>query len=223
NGKYSFIFKNHLDRVANFFSSLKTPDGDPIPFIFRPWHEMDGGWFWWGATLCTPDELKELFRFTIEYLRNEKGLSNMLVAYSPDRDFYSEAEYLTWYPGDDFVDIVAMDNYHDLEGKNGLKEAVEKLRIVADYAKKTGKVAALSETGFNKLGETHWFTEHLWPVLNAPEVQGKIAYTLVWRNYNLRHFFLPPPEHPAAADFKKFTQEEKIWLLTDRQKFIGKK
>lgn len=219
NGKYSFIFKNHLDQVARFFSSLKTPDGEPIPFIFRPWHEMDGGWFWWGSTLCTPDQLKELFRYTIEYLRDEKGLTNMLVAYSPDRNFTTEEEYLTWYPGDDIVDIIAMDNYYDLEKDNTLAEAAEKLKIVAQYAEKTNKVAALSETGFNKLGETQWFTKRLWEVLNHRDLQGKIAYAMVWRNHNLEHFFLPPPEHPAAEDFKKFTQKENIWLLSDWQAY----
>jgi mannan endo-1,4-beta-mannosidase len=81
-GSHHEAFKKQLDKVAAFFQSLKTKEGKQVPFIFRPWHEMDGGWFWWGSTLCTPDEFKELFRFTIEYLRDEKGL-DFLSAYSP--------------------------------------------------------------------------------------------------------------------------------------------
>ena len=43
-----------LKKVSDFILSLKTNDGKLIPVIFRPWHEMNGGWFWWGANSCTP-------------------------------------------------------------------------------------------------------------------------------------------------------------------------
>ena len=58
-----------LNRVARFILSLKTSDGKPIPVIFRPWHEMSGGWFWWGKDSCTPEEYQKLYRRTIDHLR----------------------------------------------------------------------------------------------------------------------------------------------------------
>jgi len=111
-GKYHEEFKQQLDKVADFFHGLKNKEGQPIPFIFRPWHEMDGNWFWWGSKQCTPEEFQQLFAFTVNYLKIEKGLNHMLVAYSPDRNFDSEASYLTWYPGDEHVDILGVDNIH---------------------------------------------------------------------------------------------------------------
>ena len=102
-GKNHEAFKQQLDKVAIFFNGLKDKNGDQVPFIFRPWHEMDGSWFWWGSKQSTREEFKALFAFTVRYLREEKGLGKMVIAYSPDRNFDSEVSYLQWYPGDEFV------------------------------------------------------------------------------------------------------------------------
>ena len=46
-------FESWLKKVADFINSLQTCCGKKVPVIFRPWHEMNGGWFWWGAnTRC---------------------------------------------------------------------------------------------------------------------------------------------------------------------------
>jgi mannan endo-1,4-beta-mannosidase len=214
-GTHHAIFLNHMDQVVAFFKALKTEEGETIPFIFRPWHEMDGSWFWWGASLTTPEELKALFRFSIEYL-HDKGVTNFLTAYSPDRHFNTQEEYLTWYPGDDLVDIIGMDNYYDLsQGEAGLKSAIQKLEIVAKYAEQTEKVAAFTETGLDGIGNTTWYTEALGALINASEWTRKTTYAMVWRNHDLSHFYVPHTGHPAAEDFKDFAGQENIWLLKD--------
>lgn len=214
-GSHQDVFLKHLDKVAEFFLSVKTSEGKAVPFIFRPWHEMDGGWFWWGSQTTTPEELRSLFRFTIEYLRDEKGLNQMVVAYSPDRNFNSEEEYLTWYPGDDVVDIIGVDNYWDFRSPEGIAAVIRKLETVATYANKTGKVAAFTETGSDRVQDTTWFTQKLLPSLKASELTRQITYAMVWRNHGLNHFYLPYPEHPAADDFRQFTADKSIWLLND--------
>ncbi|MCE6997947.1 glycoside hydrolase family 26 protein [Saccharothrix sp. S26] len=57
--------------------------GNPIPNIYRPFHENSGSWFRWGAAHASPAEYVELFRYTVEYLRDVKGVHNFLYAYSP--------------------------------------------------------------------------------------------------------------------------------------------
>ncbi|GAO28361.1 glycoside hydrolase family 26 protein [Geofilum rubicundum] len=176
---------------------------------------MDGSWFWWGASLTTPEELKALFRFSIEYL-HKNGVTNFLTAYSPDRHFNSQEEYLTWYPGDDLVDIIGVDNYYDLsQGATGLQAAIQKLEIVAKYADQTGKVAAFTETGLDGIGDENWYTETLGALINASEWTRKTTYAMVWRNHDLSHFYVPHTGHPAAEDFKAFVKQENIWLLKD--------
>ena len=76
--------------------SGRRPDaeGDLIPIIFRPWHENAGSWFWWGAAFGSPGEYKELFRYTVEYLRDVKGVSNFLYAFGPGSGFGGNAEHV---------------------------------------------------------------------------------------------------------------------------------
>ena len=102
-----------LDQIAEYNKTLIGKNGEQIPVIFRPWHEFDGDWFWWGKKYCTAEQFKELYRFTVTYLRDTCHVHNFLYAFSPDVNFTSEKEYLERYPGDEYVDIIAMDNYWD--------------------------------------------------------------------------------------------------------------
>lgn len=108
-------YKKDLRKVAEFSSSLRDDDGKLIPFIFRPFHEFDGEWFWWGAAYNEPEEFKDLWRFTVHYLRDILNVHNMLYAFSPDIKFDSREDYLLRYPGDDYVDILGFDDYEDFK------------------------------------------------------------------------------------------------------------
>lgn len=212
--------KNHkellfkLDKVADFITSLKRNKTKQIPIIFRPWHEMNGNWFWWGENYCTEEDYKQLFVFTIEYLKNIKKVENMIVAYSPDRKFYSEKEYLKWYPGDAYVDILGVDNYYDFrqEGE-GLTAVVNKLNIVTSLAEKKGKLAAFTETGSDRIESNTWFTEKLEKVLLENDLMSKLSYVLLWRNRDTGHFYVPHKGHPAFQNFINFTKNPKVQLL----------
>ena len=214
-GSHHDQFMIHLDKLGNFFQSLTSEYGEVIPFIFRPWHEMDGSWFWWGSKSCTNEEFKELFRFTVEYLRKEKGLDEMIVAYSPDRNFTSIKEYLTWYPGDDVVDILGMDNYHDFKIPNGIETIINKLHMLIDFSKKKNKLVAFTETGLENVTDSLWFTQQLGKVLEDPTIMKNISYVMVWRSDPKVHFFFPYPGHPAATDANAFLSRQGILLLND--------
>lgn len=213
--EYHEAFKSQLDRVALFLNSIKHENGKQIPMIFRPWHEMDGTWFWWGSEQCTPEEFKKLFVFTVKYLREEKGIESMLVAYSPDRNFESSEEYLTWYPGDAYVDILGVDNYHDLKQEDGHRDAIRKLHIVIAESKKRDKLSAFTETGLENVPDTTWYPDVLGAVLSDSLVQNEISYVMVWRNDPKVHFFFPYPGHPAASGAKTLLERERILLLSD--------
>jgi hypothetical protein len=106
-----------LDRFARFADDLETGFwkrlglGHHVPIIFRPFHEMNGDWFWWGS--ASPEDYRALWRFTVEYLREEKNLHHLLYAYSPDI-FQGRHGYLRYYPGDEYVDVLGYDDYHTL-------------------------------------------------------------------------------------------------------------
>ena len=109
-GEKNDLYKTWLDKVAAFMLDLKGKHGEFIPVIFRPFHELNGDWFWWGGKNCTPEELKQLYQFTESYLRDTKNVHNLLYAYNTDK-FYSKEEYLKRYPGDEWVDVIGFDIY----------------------------------------------------------------------------------------------------------------
>lgn len=72
-----------------------------VPVLWRPLHEAEGGWFWWGAK--GPEPVKKLWRLMYERLTGEHGLHNLIWVWnSVDPE---------WYPGDDVVDVVSYDSY----------------------------------------------------------------------------------------------------------------
>jgi mannan endo-1,4-beta-mannosidase len=198
-------YKDILRNIGEWAMSTKGSDGKPVPMIFRPFHEFDGGWFWWGAPHCTKEEFVSLWRFTVSYLRDSVGVHNFIYAFSPDNRFNTEAEFLDRYPGDEWVDLLGMDNYGDM-GRDGYKldAAANKLKIVSDVAARKGKLAAFTETGLESLPNATWWNDVLLKVMRADN--KRLCYVLVWRNdqHSPTHYYAPFPGHSSVPDFLMF-------------------
>lgn len=198
-------YKSILKEIGQWAKSLKGENGKSVPVIFRPYHEFDGGWFWWGKPHCSQEEFISLWRFTVSYLRDSVGVHNFIYAFSPDNKFINEEQFLERYPGNEWVDMVGMDNYGDM-GRNryALDTAALKLKVVSDYALRAGKLAAFTETGLESIPNTTWWTETLLRVLNMYDIQ--LAYVLVWRNdiNSPTHYYAPYPGQVSVPDFMKF-------------------
>lgn len=195
-----------LKTIADFAQSVKAKDGKLAPMIFRPYHEFDGEWFWWGKPHCSREDFISVWQFTVTYLRDTLGVHNFIYAFSPDNKFTSTKEFLDRYPGDDFVDMVGVDNYGDFgrDGKYNLKLGVKKLKIISDFAIKKNKLAAFTETGLESIPNTSWWTDSLLKTLKSKKLQ--LAYVLVWRNdaKSATHYYAPFPGQVSVPDFIKF-------------------
>ncbi|WP_036379585.1 glycoside hydrolase family 26 protein [Muricauda sp. MAR_2010_75] len=218
-GENHDYYKQKLEKIASFTKSLVGSNGALVPIIFRPFHEFDGDWFWWGQSFCTIEEYIQLWQFTVTYLKNTLSVNNMLFAFSPDNRFFSESEYLARYPGDDFVDIMGMDNYGDFnnQGQAGVERANQKLKIVSDLAEERVKIASLTETGyFVTLSENGaipgFFTNNLFEALTHNDV--KIGFTMFWYNYQ-DTYCTPVPGLPSANDFMEFVSKPEVILADD--------
>lgn len=205
-GSHHEKYKAILRDIADLAKSVKGNNGTLAPMIFRPYHEFDGDWFWWGRSHCTIDEFKILWRFTVAYLRDSLAVHNFIYAFSPDNKFFNEEQFLERYPGDEWVDMVGMDNYGDFgrDGKYNPEAGLKKLKIVSDYAIKAGKLAAFTETGLESIPKMDWWTDVLLKTLRAEKL--KLAYVLVWRNdtRSPTHYYAPFPGQVSEADFIKF-------------------
>ena len=205
-GKFHNKYNRQLDLLVDFFSQLKSKNGKLIPVVFRPFHEANGHWFWWGSGSCTDVEYIQLFRYTVSYLRDVKGVHNLLYAYSPDI-FKTKENYLKRFPGEEYVDVLGFDNYFDFKTKDKVQEGIDQLRIVVELAKSMKKVSALTETGLNAQTDSTWWTKNLlYPIVND-SVAKNIAWILVWRNADPKHFFVPYPGQSAVQDFIKFEND----------------
>ncbi len=210
-------YKNLLRRVAGVLHKTTGSDGKPVPMIFRPFHEMDGDWFWWGRRHCTADEFRSLWRFTVTYLRDSLDIHQLIYAFSPDCKFTTEQEYLERYPGDKWVDLVGTDNYYDMgrDGRYDLPAAVQKLKIIGAYAKRSGKLVAFTETGLESIPDTSWWTGSLLRVIRESGVP--MCYTLVWRNdaTSATHFYAPYPGQASVPDFMRFFNDQFTYFNRD--------
>lgn len=205
-GSHHEQYKEILKTIADFANSVKAKDGTLAPMIFRPFHEFDGDWFWWGKKYTSREDFIAVWQFTVSYLRDTLGVHNFIYAYSPDNRFISEEEYLERYPGDNFVDLFGMDDYGNFgrDGKYDLEAAAKKLKIISDVAIKKKKLAAFTETGLESIPNTTWWTETLLKVLKSEKLE--LAYVLVWRN-DIRsptHYYAPYPGQVSVPDFIKF-------------------
>ncbi len=202
-------YKKCLDAIAEFFLGLHSKNGELIPVIFRPFHEHNGNWFWWCKPFCTPKQYKQLIQFTVKYLRDTKGVHNLLYAYSTDK-IINWDDYMERYAGDDYYDILGMDNYWEFRNDTIAPKAVNSLHMVVQYALSKNKIPALTETGLERITNPNWFTEVLWKNIQADSV-----YLLVWRNAYTGHFYAPYPGHASVPDFLKFYNDPNTLFEND--------
>lgn len=216
-GEKRDLFLSWLQMLGDFFDTIRTPEGERIPFIFRPWHEHTGSWFWWGRDLCTTGQFVALFRETREYLAVTRGMDNILWCYSPNTGVDAEG-YMERWPGDDAVDIMGFDCYAFM-GPDGPEASSARfsaeLKASLDFVKRLGeehgKMITLSETGFQSIPDPKWWTEALYPAIK----DYPIAYVLTWRNApdDPPHFYAPWKGSGDAEDFTRFTEFEQIAML----------
>lgn len=221
-GEKNELYKSWLDKVAAFVLSLKGKKGELIPVIFRPFHELNGNWFWWGKDHCTPDEYKKLYQFTVSYLRDTKNVHNLLYAYNTDR-FASKEEYLEKFPGDEWTDIVGFDIYQRKKGpaanEQFVKDADQMLTTLEEIAAEKNKIPALTEFGFLQVPDSTWWTNVLWKAIQS----HKISYALAWRNAGAKpsgenEYYLPYKGQLSEKDFIQFYHEPKTLFQKDVSK-----
>lgn len=212
------VYVQQLDHAAEFLKKCRSGLFTEVPIIFRPFHEHNGDWFWWGKGLCTEEEYIQLFRFTVDYLRNEKKLHNLLIAFSPDRSRLdlsnAKSEYMYGYPGDEYVDIIGIDNYADVGNSKQTRDEqkqsfVQSLALITKIAQEKNKVAALTETGLESIPEDGWFSSRILNSILQHDEPIQIAYFLVWRNANEKHHYAPYPGHSSENDFLEFYKHQK--------------
>jgi mannan endo-1,4-beta-mannosidase len=158
-------WRDQVDQVAFYLKQLGDAN---VPVLWRPYHEMNGVWFWWGDKKGEEGFVK-LWKLIFDRFVNFHQLNNLIWVWNANapRDIpHDEAfSYKDYYPGHEYVDVLATDVYNfDYEQKD-----YEELLTLAD-----GKLIALGEVG----------------ELPKPEIlaaQPKWAWFMVWASWLETH------------------------------------
>lgn len=213
-GEKHELYVSWLNKVADFVSQLKGSDGKAVPILFRPFHELSGSWFWWGRDLCSPDEFKQLWKFTVNHLQNQRHIHNLIYVYNTS-DFASPEGFLERYPGDEYADVLSFDSYQytdPVKDTGFLKNLDRELGMLEQMSKERHKLSALAETGYEAVPYASWWTN----VLDKALSNHRLSYVLLWRNAGLRpntttpHYYAPYKGQISEADFIKFYKQDKM-------------
>ena len=212
-GEKHDYFMTWLCKAADFIESIRTADGEAVPVIWRPWHEHTGSWFWWGQDLCTAEQYKALWKMTYDYMMSERGLTNLVWAYSPGAGGLTPELFAERYPGDDMVDMVGFDAYQYSTDEKYAAQTSNALDIICTFAKNHGKLAAVTETGYEGIPHSEWWTKVLYETVK----DYPVSYVLTWRNacdaHMQHHYYAPFPGQQSAEDFCAFAALDDILLL----------
>ena len=193
-----------LDNCAAFALDLKDSRGNLVPIIFRMFHEHTEGWSWWGSSCTTAGEFTDLWRLTVTYLRDTKGVHNFLYAVSPQMDgIYTDAKGRIQYrwPGDDYVDFIGMDCYH---GKNNLAFSAN-LKALEEVSRAKKKPCGVTEDGLEGFTQREYWTQFI----VTPTTGRRISLVTMWRNKYVgtnesdTHYYSVYPGHASEEDFRK--------------------
>lgn len=124
-------FFSDLDRIAELLMPFRDAH---IPVLWRPFHESDGKWFWWGRK--GPKVACELYKLVYHLFVDEYHLDNLLWVWN--------CRLSDGYPGDEYVDVISVDIYLEKSYKTDYKKEYEEL--ISNTTK--NKVAALAEIGY---------------------------------------------------------------------------
>jgi mannan endo-1,4-beta-mannosidase len=181
---------------------------------------------------ASDSQFADLWRCTVRYLRDKREVHNLVYAISPDRSRIRldralfATDYLRGYPGDEFVDVLGLDDYIDI-GRNDNPGTYEQilggftlsLEELARVAGAHGKPAAMTEVGTPNgmagVPERPW-TDFLDAGANSSELSRRVLWYLTWTNSwhgEPNVYGTPLSTDPTGADFKRFAEIGYIRLL----------
>lgn len=210
-GIYNEVYNAYLDMIADYASQVNGT------VLFRPYHEGTGSWFWWGAAFCNAEQYKNVYRYTVEYLRDTKDVHNFIYVYSPGSEAASVEDYGERYPGDAYVDMVGFDMYDndpvtDEAGYAFMENFKTELKIVDQFAKEHGKLIAVTEAGAKSStadaghsqtalheqgnNQKDWYNK----LANVIYENSDASYVLLWANFGKKDGYYTPYVDSVNAD-----------------------
>ncbi len=132
------LYKQWIKQVDEIAFFLKQLQEAKVPVLWRPYHEMNGDWFWWGGRYEGKYTTAALYKQIFNRMVNFHKLNNLVWVWSVDRPSQPGREFVNYYPGTQYLDILAIDIY----GNDFNKTYYEGLMALSE-----GKPVTLGEVG----------------------------------------------------------------------------
>jgi mannan endo-1,4-beta-mannosidase len=142
-----------VDAIAVYLKQLRDAN---VPVLWRPYHEMNGDWFWWGGRRGIQGTVA-LYRQMFDRLVNHHKLNNLIWVWSVDRPEREDRQFIDYFPGGGYYDIASLDCYGEFK-----QSYYDDLRKIA-----AGKPIVLGEVGIP-------------PTSEILEKQPKWAMYVIW-------------------------------------------
>lgn len=178
------IYKHWCVQVDMIAEYLKELQDAHVPVLWRPYHEINGDWFWWnGHRGDAAHGTKQLYRQLFDRLVNFHHLTNLIWVWNCDQPSRADRQFVDYFPGAQYVDVLALDCYGPFQ-----QSFYDDMNALSD-----GKVMAIAETSNP-------------PAIDVYKTQPKWTYWMRWAIDKQFASFLtgggPPPggPRPAAAN-----------------------
>ncbi|MDR1258368.1 MAG: glycoside hydrolase family 26 protein [Tannerellaceae bacterium] len=180
------------DEVAGYLKQLKDKN---IPVLWRPYHEMNGEWFWWGDRRGENGFIK-LWKMMYDRYVNYHHLDNLIWVWNANgpRDIPNDTayDYDLFFPGVEYVDVLATDIYNNDWKQSHHDQLIELGK---------GKLIALGEIGNVPTPETL-------------ETQNKFAWFMIWAGFTSPRFNTPEAikalyDRPNTVNWEQSDSAEK--------------
>lgn len=104
-------YQQAITEMAGAADTLQILEDADVPVLWRPLHEIDGGWFWW-TDKDTPENTAQLWRMMYDYFTHTRNLDNLIWIYSAGVGNKTVEYRQRFYPGAAYVDISGIDIYN---------------------------------------------------------------------------------------------------------------
>ncbi len=147
-----------VDHIAGYLKELQDAG---VPVLFRPYHEMNGKWFWWGGR-PGPDGSAALYRQIYDRYVHIHHLNNLVWVWNVNSPSASAGPVADFFPGPAYADVLTMDIYEPFR-----QEFYDQMVALADPLHKP---IALAEIG-------------TLPTLTTLAAQPRWAYFMMWSGF----------------------------------------
>ncbi len=207
-------YKRQLINLSHYLNNLNSKEGVAIPVFLRLFPEskmLNSGLVFQQSD---SSDFVNLWKYSVTYIKDSCNVHNALYLYST-REFIDKSQYISFFPGQNWVDVIGLNNYCDFSYDETIGRGIHQLANLTSFAQSINKISALTETGQEGLHKRNWWTTSLLnPIKNDPLARN-VSWIMTWKNTSKDSYFTPFPYSSSVRDFIQFESDSTTYFVDD--------